>query len=117
MKNNKSLKNELIRFTMLGLALAVFFIGPRFIQSDVADDVADTLHDLKEHKLPARVIAPVVRQLNECAEFGKEHSGSVAVMGVKMSAVNWLALLILISGLFTPIILKYIDSKKKPGDA
>ena len=109
-------KNEVIRFVMLGLALCVFFLGPRYVQADIADDVDDTIKVVVASKALAKIAKPVLTQLEECKAFAKENTNSISIASVKMSAVNWLALLILISGLFTPIILKYIESKK-PGDA
>lgn len=108
----KSYKNDIIRFVFLGIALAVFFAGPRFVQSDIAEDVDETLSHVKEYKIPAHVSKPIIRQLKECKEFAKENASNISIMSVKMSSVNWLALLILILGLGAPLIMKYFENKK-----
>jgi hypothetical protein len=59
-----------------------------------------------------KATAPVIRQLKECKEFAKENTNSIAVASIKMSSVNWLALLIIVLGLGAPLIMKYFENKK-----
>lgn len=101
---------ELTRWGFLAIALAVFFVGPRFVQSDIAEDIDDTLSYIQAHKI--KNAAPIVRQLKECKQFAKENTNSIAIASIKMSSVNWLALLIIVLGLGAPLIMKYFENKK-----
>lgn len=108
--SKKSYRSDVIRFAFLGVALAVFFVGPRFVQSDIAEDIDDTLSYIQTHKI--KNAAPIIRQLKECKQFAKENTSSIAIASIKMSSVNWLALLIIVLGLGAPLIMKYFENKK-----
>lgn len=106
----KSYRSDVIRFAFLGVALAVFFVGPRFVQSDIAEDIDDTLAYIHAQKIKSA--APIIRQLKECKEFARENASNISIASVKMSSVNWLALLIIVLGLGAPLIMKYFENKK-----
>lgn len=108
---------ELTRWGFLLVALAIFFIGPRFVESPHADAIEDTVDEIRISKNLARVKMIAIAQLKKDAQFAKENANPIDIGGRKMPAVYWLALAVLAIGFLLPLAMKYLEAKKAPPGA
>lgn len=107
MANKRSYRYDIIRGLALLIALSVFFIGPRLVETDDTRDIDSTVRFVKSAKLPPKVSAPIIAQLESDKRYAKQNSNMVEFLGVKLSAVNWLALIIIAVGFAGPFLLKW----------
>lgn len=108
----RSYRNDVIRFGSLAIALLVFFAGPHLIESDTAEDIDETISYVKASKIPVHVKGVVLSQLVRDKKFAQQNASAVSIATVKLPAVYWLSLLILLIGFGGPLILKYFENKK-----
>lgn len=107
----KAYQREWIRFAFLFIAIAVFFVGPMIVESDDTRDIEATIEYVKASKAPKEVKQMVIAQLRRDLKFAKENANTIGFDSLKMSAVYWLSLLIIVAGLLGPLIMKYLELK------
>ncbi len=111
----QSYRNDIVRFSLLGIALGVFFIGPYFVQSDSSISIERLIIEVhKERKIPRLMKTLIIEQLKSDAIFYKQHKNDIALWdkGPTLSVVTWLSFLIILIGFGIPIYMKYKDNKK-----
>ena len=112
MKVKKSYKSNLITVSFVALAIGVFFIGPHLITSNTADDAEKLVYKVtKEKKIPLSIRLEIIEQLSDDARYIRENANVTDIKGVKLSAVNWLVVLILLCGVGIPAGLKYWENR------
>lgn len=107
----KTYQREWIRFAFLFIAIAVFFIGPQFVESDGSKDIEATIEYVKKAKVSREFKNTVVAQLERDLKFAKENASSIGFAALQMPAVYWLSLLIIVAGLLGPLVMKYLEVK------
>lgn len=113
MAQKRSYRSDIIRFAFLFIALAVFFAGPKFMETDSTSGIDDTIESVKKSKhISKELRMEVLEQLVKDKKFAQQNANLVSVATVKLPAVYWLALLIIILGLGAPLIMKYFENKK-----
>lgn len=115
MATKRSYRDDIIRWTFLAVALAVFFIGPRYVSSDIVAEIDDTISFVKSSKMPAKWAAPVLLQLQADKRFAQENANSISIGTNKLSAVYFLSFVILVLGVFGPFLLKVYQNRKAGG--
>lgn len=110
-QHKRSYRDDLIRGLALIIALAVFFIGPRFIETDDTRDIDATIRFVKSHRLPRQIAGPIIAQLEADKKYTQQNSNMTEFLSVKLSAVNWFALIILAVGFAGPFLLKWKHNK------
>lgn len=115
MSQKKSFKNDFIRGGTLVLAILIFFIGPYFVQSDVAEDIDKLIIKVnKEKKLSLDLKIEILEQLKVDRKFVKQNSSGVDIAGRKIPAVYLLSLIVIFVGFGIPVLTKYLENKKVP---
>ncbi len=117
MSVKKSYRSNIIAFVTLGVAVAVFFVGPYFVQSGDADDIAKLITKVnKEKKIPKEIKADILEQLKIDMKFTKQHKDDIALWtnGPKLPVVSWFAFLIILIGWCVPLVIKYYENKNLP---
>ena len=112
MANKRSYRDDIIRFTFLLTALGVFFVGPRYVTTDQTADIDDTIVFIQKSKMPSKWAGPVLAQLAQDKKFAQENADKVSIASVNLPIVYWLAVIILILGVFGPFLLKVYQNKK-----
>lgn len=112
----QSYRNDIIRGLSLVLALTVFFVGPRFIESEDTRDIDSAVRLVKASNISKQIAAPIIAQLESDKRYIQQNS-NIIDFGVKMSAVNWLAFIIIAVGFAGPFLLKWRQNStaKKEG--
>jgi hypothetical protein len=114
MAKKRSYRDDIIRFGSLFIAILIFFIGPRFVKSDLTKDIDSTIEFISKAKLKASVAAPILEQLRSDKKFVQENTEKISLAGINMGAVYWLAFIIVIVGWAGPFLIKWRQNKNLP---
>ncbi len=112
MAQKKSYRSNVIGFAFLGIALLIFFIGPRLIETNDTRDIDSTIEYVQKAKAPKAFKETVIAQLISDKKFAQQNGNPIAFGGVTLPAVYWLALLVIVLGFGIPLIMKYLENKK-----
>lgn len=118
MAHKKSYRSNIIGFAFLGIALLIFFVGPKFIETNNTRDIDSTLDYVHKAKAPKAFKDVVIAQLTSDRVFAQQNGNPVEFGGVKLPAVYWLSLLVIVLGFGIPLVMKYFENKRvKPEGA
>ena len=113
MNIKRSYKNDIIRAAGLILAVLIFFGGPYLIQDEAHKDRKDLMQKVgRSRAIPNQLRLDILEQLNDDAEYIRQHSNTVTIFSVSTSASNWLSVLVLLVTFGLPVLTKYIENKK-----
>lgn len=108
----KSYRSNIVGFVFLFIALAIFFVGPRLIETNDTRDIDDTIQYVSKSKVSKVFKDTVIAQLHSDKKFAQQNGNPVSILGVTLPAVYWLAVLVVVLGWGIPLIMKYLDNKK-----
>ena len=112
MSQKKSYRSNWIQFAFLGIALAVYFFGPRLTESSEQSNIKEVSELVKKTKMDATVKAIVIRRLEKDRKFAAENEEKVDIFGIKLTAVGWLCVVILGLGFLIPVLIKWLENKR-----
>jgi len=113
----KNYRSNIIGFVFLFIALTIFFVGPRLVETNDTRDIDSTIDYVQKSKCSKEFKRVVTEQLQSDKKFAQQNGNPVTIIGITLPAVYWLAVLVVVLGWGIPVIMKYLDNKKAKAEA
>ena len=106
-KNKRSYRDDIIRGLAVVTAALILFLGPRFVENDDTRDIDATISYVKSAKLSKQFTAQIIAQFESDKKFAQENGDKIAALGLRLTMVQWFALIIVVVGFAGPFLLKW----------